>query len=565
MAEETILIADDHADIQVFLGHVFERENFRILHSYNGTETLLVAAEEHPDLILLDMRMTGGDGFEVIRKIRETDLDTAIILHTAFGTDEIGLAALKAGADDYLKKPVPLETLLERCHVVLTVKKGHNMLRHRADRQLKESEERHRKTAKDLAERMALLDVIHQIGHAMLSQLDLNGVCREVVEQVARIIPYDRASISLLEGDGEHLRIAALKTDGQTSVGAGKVFSLKGNMPDNLSEGAIVYYPNTEDIAEMSPLLRQLVEQEQILSMLLMPIKVRQRLIGTVNLGSRKVDAFNERHQEAARELLRLAAVAIDHARLYTVLKRSYASLLSAQAELVRQERLVALGKLSAAVAHEVRNPLGVMYNTLTTLRRLLAPTGDVETLLNIIQEEADHLNRVVGKMLDFARTGTSVTNELDPRDLVGEALRDAREDPGYSEKIRLECQFGHQVEKICLDPHFMRRALVNLLTNAFKSLWNKGGEVVVLTGEASKDGKGYFTLSVKDTGRGIDRENLESIFEPFFTTHATGTGLGLSIVKRIVEDHKGFITVDSEKGKGSLFTIHIPLSPPEE
>src|SRR2546430_10216788 len=214
MSRYRILIADDNREIQEMLGVLFEEEGFDVLHAYDGKEAIAKTAESRPHLVLLDMRMPHEDGMDVLRRVRDTDLDTAIVLHTAFGSDTLGLEALRAGADDFLKKPVPLETLLGRVRAVLVAKEGHNALRHRAEQRMKESEELYRSTAAELAARVATIDVTQEIASAVLSNLDLRAIGQTIVTQWRRLLPYDRASIVLFEPEDRCFVLAVFEEGG---------------------------------------------------------------------------------------------------------------------------------------------------------------------------------------------------------------------------------------------------------------------------------------------------------------------------------------------------------------
>jgi two-component system, NtrC family, sensor histidine kinase HydH len=239
-------------------------------------------------------------------------------------------------------------------------------------------------------------------------------------------------------------------------------------------------------------------------------------------------------------------------------LRKSYGSLEEAQQELLRKERLAALGQISAVMAHEVRNPLGVIFNSLGPLRQLLKPQGDSALLLSIIEEEAGRLNLIVGSLLDFAKPTSLQLSEGDISELIDEVVRSASTDPAYQPTIQIQAAYEHTDGPVAFDMHLLRQALINLIQNALQAM-PRGGRVLIRTLEETVEGRGYLRLDVRDEGLGIRKELLERVFDPFFTTRAMGTGLGLPIVKRVVEDHKGILRVDSVEGKGTTFSILLP------
>lgn len=556
-ARRRILVADDNPDIQAMLTDFLESEGFEVVRAYDGTEAIAVTTETRPDLILLDLRMPREDGMKVIRRLRETDLDTAIILHTAFGSESLGLEALRAGADDYLKKPVSLEMLLERINAVLIAKEGHNELRRRSEQRVRESEELYRSTAAELAARVATIEITQEVARAVLSNLDLRAIGQTIVSQWRRLLPYDRASIALIEPDREHWTVLAASEEGVRGLPVGARYPIQDSLLRYVVRDRVPL--NVPDLEAVEPLpsVRTVLEGG-IRAMLLIPVLVRDEVAASINLASATPGAFSARHEAIATELVGTAAIAIQNALLYRDLQESYASLTRTQEELLRNERLAALGQISAVMAHEVRNPLGVIFNSLGPLRQLLRPEGDAAMLLSIIEEEADLLNRIVGSLLDFARPSTLDLREGDLTELLQDVLRDSSSDRDYHPGIDLAGEFHHTPGGVLFDARLLRQALINLLQNAFQAM-PRGGRVWVRTADDVVEGRTYVRISIEDSGGGIREDLRERIFDPFFTTRAMGTGLGLPIVKRVIEDHSGLIRVDSRAGRGTTFSIYLP------
>ncbi len=288
------------------------------------------------------------------------------------------------------------------------------------------------------------------------------------------------------------------------------------------------------------------------MSMLLVPLTSRRAPRGVVAIAAEPGRHFGEAEVALAFALTTTAASGLENVELHGDLRRSYAELARAQAQLVQRERLVALGELSAVVAHEVRNPLGVIFNSLGSLRRLLKPEGDARMLLDIVGEEADRLNRIVGDLLDFARPSTPALRPeaLDRllEDAVGAAVAENRD-------IAVERDIEAGLPPVSIDARLMRQAVLNVAVNAVQAM-PRGGRLTV---RARRDGA-WARVEIRDSGPGVPDEIRHRIFEPFFTTKASGTGLGLAVVKRIVEGHGGEVAVASDPAAGAAFTIRIPL-----
>ncbi len=258
-------------------------------------------------------------------------------------------------------------------------------------------------------------------------------------------------------------------------------------------------------------------------------------------------------------------SAALSAARLFADLRQSYADLARTQEQLVQRERLAALGELAAVVAHEVRNPLGVLFNSLGTFRRLLGDRvdGTARTLLEIMEEEAARLNHIVGDLLDFARPITPVRRRARLDEILDEAVDAALGDSRGRVAVARAIE---DVPPVSIDARLIRQALLNLAANAVQAMPH-GGTVTLRLQRDTLDGRPMARIELADTGSGIAPDVEPRIFEPFFTTRPTGTGLGLAVVKRIVEAHHGELRVATAEGRGSTFTLWLPLddeaSPP--
>jgi signal transduction histidine kinase len=316
-----------------------------------------------------------------------------------------------------------------------------------------------------------------------------------------------------------------------------------------MSRRAVLRWPG--ELPE-SPRVRWFRDREGIRAAIAVPMLAKDRTVGSFVLGRRSPEPFTDDDARLLSAVGVQVGVAVDNARLYENLRESYAALARAQEQLIQQERLAALGQLAAVVAHEVRNPLGVVFNSLGSLRRMLQPHGDPKMLLDIIGEEADRLNRIVGDLLDFARPAPAALRP-EPLDRV---VDDAAQSAGIGSRIRFERDVAPDLPPVPMDARLMRQAILNLLTNAVQAM-PAGGSLTI---SARLDGDAV-RLEIADTGSGIPEEERPRIFEPFFTTRPTGTGLGLAVVKRILDDHHATITVEAGDPRGSRFVVRLPVS----
>ena len=265
-----------------------------------------------------------------------------------------------------------------------------------------------------------------------------------------------------------------------------------------------------------------------------------------------------EEYIAAVERLVGVLETVLAHRRLAQDLRRSYELLARTQLALVERERLAAIGQLAAVVAHEVRNPLAVIFNCIGTLEKADGHGEDAKALLGILAEEANRLNQIVSELLDFARPGEvrmlSESLEEIVTGAVG-AVKGAQPTP-----VDIDLDFARTPRPQMLDARLMRRAVINLVTNAVQASPH-GGRIVVRVVDEPYGGTLGARLEVIDDGPGIPASVQARIFDPFFTTKSFGTGLGLSIVKHVAEVHHGEVTVRSGDGGGTTFTLRLPSS----
>lgn len=225
---------------------------------------------------------------------------------------------------------------------------------------------------------------------------------------------------------------------------------------------------------------------------------------------------------------------------------------------LVHKERLAAVGQMAAVMAHEVRNPLGTIFNAVASLRRADASTSKLPPLLDILQEEADRLQRLVADLLDFSRPSVVELASIEVHPVLEHAVDAARLDPALGGKAAaVALEIADRLPPIDTDARLLHRALVNLLVNALQNVDADGK--VSLRASFESDA---LTIAVYNDGEEVAPELAERLFEPFFTTRATGTGLGLAVVRRVAEDLGGTVRIHAGDGRGTTFALTLPVSP---
>jgi PAS domain S-box-containing protein len=227
-----------------------------------------------------------------------------------------------------------------------------------------------------------------------------------------------------------------------------------------------------------------------------------------------------------------------------------------------QSDKLAALGTLSAGVAHEINNPIGVITSRVEVMMLEAADSSlspEMRKDLEVILRHARRVATITQGLLSFARQSSGTQGPVELNRVVEEIVQLVQKDMGRS-RVTVSTELGEGLPLITADANAVGQVLLNLLTNARRAMPD-GGSITVETGLV--DGGRSIRLAVRDSGPGIPPDILPKIFDPFFTTRSDGTGLGLSISHGIMEDHRGTIDVSSEVGRGTVFTLTFPVGAP--
>jgi signal transduction histidine kinase len=404
------------------------------------------------------------------------------------------------------------------------------------------------------AEEMTLLN---EVSRSFAGAIEMKPLLTAAGQALRKLVDASNWFVSLHDPGAGVLRVAACNPEHEEFM---RGFELRLDQPSLSAE--VVRQRRAMQAQE--PLLgtiasRNLVDHFHERSVLVVPLVARDEVLGTVVLDdTHRARVFSEAEMERTTAVCQQIALALLSARLYEDLRKSYAELARAQAELIERERLAALGEMAASVAHEVRNPLGVIFNSIGGLKRLLQPSGDVRLLLDIVAEEADRLNRMVGDLLEYSRPLRPAVQAVHLQTVIEEAVGSVlptRHENDIAARISVEPGLG----PVSADARLLRQALVNLLTNSVQAMPH-GGVLTITASRVHSDGPVQARISVHDTGAGIPSAVRGKVFQPFFTTKPTGTGLGLAVVKRIVDGQGGRVQL-ADCDRGTEFHLFLPLS----
>ncbi|MBW2644361.1 MAG: PAS domain S-box protein [Deltaproteobacteria bacterium] len=232
----------------------------------------------------------------------------------------------------------------------------------------------------------------------------------------------------------------------------------------------------------------------------------------------------------------------------YVLLFKDLSEVRSLRKEIARNQRLASVGRLAAGVSHEIRNPLSSIKGFATYFKERYHDVPENQQISNLMIQEVDRLNRVVGQLHEFARPITISKKPIKVRIFLGNSLKLIERQTSEA-NIKIETDIDAEIGDVFIDPDRINQVFLNLYLNAIESMKNGGNLHVSLLNSEKKDG---IEIRVRDTGH---------IFDPYFTTKASGTGLGLAIVHNIIEVHNGEIKVDSMLSQGTTITILLPYT----
>lgn len=401
----------------------------------------------------------------------------------------------------------------------------------------------------------------------LMETLDIDEILRLILEGVTKNIGFDRARLYLVNEkrnvleckmavgiDEERIKGITLRLDPEESVVARSIF-----------EKQPFVIPDASKDPRVNPVIK---EKFNLHSLVVIPLLVKEKALGAI--AADFVEPNKNITKEALESMMvfaQQAGLAIHNAFMYQELKtfsqqmeekiqKTSSDLSKTEAQLIRSEKLAALGQLAAGIAHEIRNPLTSINILIHSLTENL-PTEDSRWEdLKVIEEEILRINEIVDQFLRFAKPAPPLLVKAEVVSIVEETLQLLRP---QIEKQRILVQKEFQsLPPILMDREQMKQVILNLLLNGVQAM-PKGGHLS-LKGHIP-EGDHWIKLSIQDSGIGIPPEDIGRLFDPFFSTKEGGVGLGLSIAHRIIDQHRGKIEVESALGKGTLFTVWLPVS----
>ena len=581
-----ILIVDDEAITREVLGALLTPEGYELVFASSGAEALEKAVESMPDLILLDIQMPDMDGFEVCQRLRADSLlaEVPIVMITGLYDRATRLRGIESGADNFIGKPFDSTELLAHVRTITRLNRYRKLI----------------VVKSRLEKEVDHLSALYNISSALNYITDMDSLLRLIAQQTKTLLDVERASIIFHDPEKDELYFPAVAAEGYEAATWLSQFRFPANCGIAgwvLSEGepALVHDVNVDKrfhgkMDENTGFVTK--------SILCVPLHGKQGIIGVIEAVNKKSGEFSEDDQGLLETMADNIAISIEKANMHQELQESdtllrdqnaqlaqsvealqneiserekaekslietHEELNKMQEQLVQSEKLAALGRFSAGISHEIKNPLAIILSGMEFLQIKL-PNADtsVKTAIEKIKNSVLRADKILRNLLDFARPSESKFERLKPCDLINDTLSFFR----YSaplKNIDLKAQLPEEDIYIEIDKTQIQQVLFNLLMNSVDAM-SDGGEIKVKGYETvSSEGKPFYAIEIMDTGEGISKDNLSRLFEPFYTTKrdSKGTGLGLSISRTIVNGHGGDLTIDSEWGKGTIATVMLPFA----
>lgn len=527
MAESSVLIVDDDRSIARLCQRLLERASFKAYASTDPHDAIKMMGEHKLDLLLSDICMPVMDGFELIARAKELQPDIAVLVMTGFGTVDTAIQALHRGVDGLILKPFENTTdLVNAVQRVLTASRG----------------------KKDAARAHALRPLF-DVSESLLSEINPQALEMLIMNAMQDLYQSKCSGVFSHEGDDYTLIMArGVQSKCETSE-----WCLIGEFIAHCENPILVNAAGPGD-EEIQATIRSL-GWSTILVAPIMRERVRFVFFTTrenVSVG------FSESDLELFTILARQATVALENSRLYMDLRTSLQRIEESQHALVQAEKMAAVGRLMASLAHEINNPLQAVRNCLHLANRSDVDEKQRANYLAMTDGELDRLVNTVHRMLDFYRPGKREKEFIDLRtgvDRVLHLLKSQMDHQGIVCEVSIPADCPH----LFAVQDQIQQVFFNLILNSMDALESMLSSKFIWIDVTVSETN--ICIHLEDSGPGIAAEMQGKLFEPFNSTKKNGTGLGLAVSYGVVEAHGGQLRLaQPQHGSGACFKILFPL-----
>jgi signal transduction histidine kinase len=400
------------------------------------------------------------------------------------------------------------------------------------------------KTTTDFKDSIDEIILIQRLATKISTSLNYEDIVTELIELTRQIIPVIDCNVYIY--DDEKRKFTKLSSRGSEYL---------DEVMETYIEDGIIDYVLREKRSIVLPDINSFEERNFII----VPLILRNEGIGVYLIHtSKKQMEFTNQILLLLSILANQTAVAVENSRNYNALLKTTEELKLTQAQMIQAAKLAAVGELAGGIAHEINNPLQILLGHI----QLIQLGRDLPKRIEIVKEQVEKISQIVRRLLNFSRK-VPEDFKLEPVN-INFAIQEMTTFMSYQFKyndIELILKLDPALPLVYGNKIYLQQVFLNLMINA-KDAMPEGGKLVIET----KLENGNVIIKFSDTGVGIPDDIKDKIFEPFFTTKGSkGTGLGLSISRWIIRKHNGEIKVESQQGKGSTFTITLPLNPDQQ
>jgi len=390
---------------------------------------------------------------------------------------------------------------------------------------------------------------LREFSKVMVSILDLQHLSQKIIDTLTKDVEIEGASLFILDDEkGWYYPIVC--------VGAGcdevKKFILSQDEPFSVRLKKKKDVLIREELSQSERVYAETMEKMQ--AELSIPLILKDELVGVLNLSHKTTrDMYNREDLDLLKTLANQATIAIENAKMYDALRKT-------KVRMQRADRLASLGTLTAGLAHEIRNPLVAVKTFLQLLPEKFDDEEFRNYFLTVASGEVDRISSLITELLDFARPSEPQLREENINEIIEKMITLVTTET-KKKNLRITKQLAENLPFIQVDKDQIKQVFLNILLNAVQAT-PENGEITVVSRSFTKNPEETFLqIEIRDTGSGIPAQELEHIFTPFYTTKIQGSGLGLSISHQIVEEHHGYIEVESQVSRGTAFNVNLPLN----
>ncbi|MDF1544105.1 MAG: response regulator [bacterium] len=543
-----VLVVDDEVIVVSLVKDALEDEGAEVLTAQDGPAALEILKENQIPLLVTDIRMSPMDGIELAQKAREINPDIVIIFMTGYANLNTAKDAIKHGAFDYIMKPFELTEIRQ------SVQKGINsILKKQADN-----------NSADQLERLSdLSQMLYEVGDAKsLVAISMKFAIMQLGGLAGNIMYWSREhkSIKILHGNVSAMTESSLD-EASSAILFDHVDFGRWNQPrdlENYQEHPLYSYCEKVNCTDM--MFPELFQREGI-QLVTLPIRRADAVFGVLTVA---IDTQKTILKKTELQLLSITssqlALSLENLFLLDETQIAYSQLKRLQDETIQLEKMATRGEISAEIGHELNNFLGVVSGNLQLLE-LHWSKGKYDLLgkyVEVMNTNIDKIKKFTDNLMDLGRIA-SVPEILSFNKLLAEVL-DYLKPQGRYNGVTISLHPADTEISFKADSTHIQQLLYNLMNNAADATKDRPERRIDVAVTTNPD-ENSFTLSIKDTGSGIDPKLLEKAFKEKFTTKPNGHGFGLLVCSRIIASHGGKLEVDSTPDVGTIIQVTFPVA----